>query len=80
MLLDISGASKNRSKINCKKVDGSRKVIKIVRDVVQLVLLSPKFHSASENTAVRIGYIYLPKFYRDFDENARNCSDDVKKK
>ena len=29
--------------------------------------------------AVRIGYIYLPKFYRDFDENARNCSDDVKK-
>ena len=28
----------------------------------------------------KVGYINVPKFYRDFDdENARNCSDDVKK-
>jgi carboxyl-terminal processing protease len=29
---------------------------------------------------IKIGYIYLPKFYRDFEgTNQRNCTDDVKK-
>ena len=76
----IRGPKGTEVKLTVKKVDGSRKVIKIVRDVVQI---GASFAKSSilqvKNMAVRIGYIYLPKFYRDFDENARNCSDDVKK-
>ncbi|MBI2518921.1 MAG: carboxy terminal-processing peptidase [Bdellovibrio sp.] len=76
----IRGPKGTEVKLTVKKVDGTRKVIKIVRDVVQI---GASFAKSSilqvKNMGVRVGYIYLPKFYRDFDENARNCSDDVKK-
>ena len=76
----IRGPKGTEVKLTVKKVDGSRKVISIVRDVVQIGASFAKSSVLQEkNTSVKIGYIYLPKFYRDFDENARNCSDDVKK-
>ncbi|HAZ12321.1 MAG TPA: tail-specific protease [Bdellovibrionales bacterium] len=76
----IRGPKGTEVKLTVKKVDGTRKVIKIVRDVVQI---GASFAKSSilqvKNMGVRVGYIHLPKFYRDFDENARTCSDDVKK-
>ena len=66
--------------LGVKKVDGARKVIKITRDVVQI---GASFAKSSilqhKNLDVKVGYIYVPKFYRDFEDNARNCSDDVRK-
>jgi carboxyl-terminal processing protease len=32
-----------------------------------------------KNTDAKIGYIQLPKFYRDFENSTINCTDDVKK-
>lgn len=67
--------------LTVKKTDGTVKEISIVRDIVILeetfaksaILTDPK----SEE---RFGYIYLPKFYVDFDNpKGRRCSFDVKK-
>jgi carboxyl-terminal processing protease len=65
--------------LTVKKKDGSIKDISIVRDVViteegfaKSLILDGK--SAGE----KIGYIYLPRFYADFnDRNGRFCSTDV---
>jgi carboxyl-terminal processing protease len=32
-----------------------------------------------KNSDVKVGYIELPKFYRDFENSSVNCTDDVKK-
>jgi len=76
----IRGPKNTQVKLTVKKVDGSRKTIAITRDVVQI---GASFAKSSilemKGLNKKIGYIHLPKFYRDFDENQRNCSDDVKK-
>jgi carboxyl-terminal processing protease len=62
------------------KMDGSRKDIPIVRDVVEIEATFAR-GSVVEKDGKKIGYIRLPKFYVDFNRNneiSRNCADDVK--
>ncbi len=76
----IRGQKGTEVRLTVKKVDGSRKVIKIVRDVVQI---AESFAKSSvikhKKLGKKVGYIKLPKFYRDFGDISRNCTDDVKK-
>lgn len=77
----IRGKKGTEVRLTVKKADGTRKVIPIVRDIVQVGESFAK-SSVLEYKGVnkKFGYIHLPKFYRDFgDDQKRNCSDDVKK-
>lgn len=78
----IRGPKGTTVKLKVKRVDGTTKTIAIVRDEVVIedayvkstILKHKKLNK-------RIGYIHVPKFYRDFQkqDGGRNCSDDVKK-
>ena len=74
----IRGKKNTEVKLTVKKVDGTRKVISIVRDVVQVGATYAK-SSVLEHPKIdaKIGYIYLPKFYRDFN-GGPNCTEDVR--
>ncbi|MCT4642015.1 MAG: carboxy terminal-processing peptidase [Bacteriovoracaceae bacterium] len=76
----IRGKKGTVVKLTVKKPDGSTKVIEIIRDEVVIEESYVK-HSVIENKklGVKVGYINVPKFYRDFsDPKGRNCSTDVK--
>ncbi len=66
--------------LTVRKLDGTRKVIPIIRDVVEI---SASFAKSSvithKESNLRLGYITVPKFYRDFDGDGRNCTDDVRR-
>lgn len=66
--------------LNVKKADGSRKSIPIVRDVVEVEATYAKA-SVLEHKDVKgkIGYINVPTFYRDFENNTKSCTQDVLK-
>ncbi|MEO5646979.1 MAG: carboxy terminal-processing peptidase [Chitinophagaceae bacterium] len=75
----IRGASKGSEvRLTLKKVDGSTKVVSLMRDEIRL---EDKFaKSAIINSTNKIGYIYLPEFYVNFERpNAPKCSEDVAK-
>ncbi len=76
----IRGPKGTEVRLTVKKPDGKRKVIKIIRDVVQI---GASFAKSSileyEDLKTKIGYISLPKFYRDFSQTEVNCTQDVKK-
>lgn len=67
--------------LKVKKPEGTKKTISIVRDKVVLEESYVKSSTLElEGTKTKVGYIFVPKFYRDFqDTNGRNSSDDVKK-
>lgn len=77
----IRGKKGTKVTLSVRKAIGEVKDITIVRDIVILeetyakgVILKMK------NEKETIGYIKLPKFYRDFKDNkARNTTDDVRK-
>jgi len=62
-----------------KASNGSEKVITIVRDVVIMEEGFAKSLILNEGSAEqdRIGYIYLPKFYADFESGRTSCAQDV---
>jgi carboxyl-terminal processing protease len=63
-------------KLTVRRLDGSTKVITIVRDEIKLDDTFAK--SAIINGDHKVGYIYLPEFYVDFaDPNGAKCSEDV---
>lgn len=65
-------------RLTIKKVDGTIKVISIIRDEIKLDDTFAR--SAIINGQNRIGYIYLPEFYFPVDNPAgQKCSDDVAK-
>ncbi|MDX5325125.1 MAG: carboxy terminal-processing peptidase [Bacteroidota bacterium] len=73
----IRGPKGTEVRLTVKKRDGSRKVIPITRDVVEIE--STFARSAIIGTEQKIGYIRLPKFYVDFySSNNHNCAEDVK--
>lgn len=76
----IRGKKGTIVKLTVKKIDGTIKVIPIERDVV--IIEETYAKSAiltSKDGKTRVGYIYLPKFYADFnDKTGRFCSKDVK--
>ncbi len=76
----IRGKKGTLIQLTVKKANGSTKVIPIIRDTIVLnktyarsVVL--QFHNK------RYGYLYLPKFYRDFNNksSSRSSSEDVHK-
>ena len=75
----IRGAQKGSEvRLTLKKADGSLKVVPILRDKISLDDTFAK--SAIVNGAHKIGYIYLPEFYADFDDpSARRSATDVAK-
>lgn len=77
----IRGKKGTEVRLTVKKVDGTIKTISIIRDVVvfeERYARSLILDGAAEGE--RIGYIYLPGFYADFeDRNGRFSADDVEK-
>lgn len=65
-------------RLTVRKPDGSVKVVVLKRDEIKLDDTFAK--SAVINGEHKIGYIYLPEFYMDFENpNGPRCSDDVAK-
>jgi len=78
----IRGKKGTVVKLTVKKVDGTIKVISIVRDVVVIEATYAKsVIVTTKDTKKRIGYIYLPSFYVNFNEKdgGRRSSTDVLK-
>jgi len=75
----IRGAKKGSEvRLTVRRMDGSVKVISILRDEIKLDDTFAK--SAIINGDHKIGYIYLSEFYVDFaDPNGAKCSEDVAK-
>ena len=74
----IRGKKNTEVKLTVKKVDGTRKVISIIRDVVRVGATYAKSSVIThKNLSGKFGYIYLPKFYRDFS-GGPNCTDHVR--
>ncbi len=73
----IRGEKGTTVRLQVKKISGEEKEISIVRDVVEIqetYARSTTFKDQDQS----YGYIYLPGFYRDFDEGVnRNSTDDV---
>ncbi len=76
----IRGKKGTEVRLTVKKADGTIIIIPIVRD--EVIIAETYAKSAvvkNPKTNEKIGYIYLPKFYADFnDKNGRRCSKDVK--
>ncbi len=73
----IRGTKGSEVKLTLKKADGSVKVVSIIRDEI---VQDESFARSVivKNEKGRIGYIYLPAFYIDFDDPRKNrCSVDV---
>ncbi len=80
----IRGPKGSEVRLTVKKVDGPTVVISIIRDVVQLEETFVKSAVLEDDNHDKYGYIKIPTFYRDFQENGpggdgRNVTDDVKK-
>ncbi|MEO6316136.1 MAG: carboxy terminal-processing peptidase [Chitinophagaceae bacterium] len=75
----IRGKKGTEVRLTLRKVDGSIKVVKIIRDeIVQDETFARS--SIVSNGKAKIGFIYLPEFYADFDDpKGRRCADDVAK-
>lgn len=75
----IRGAEKGSEvKLTVRRIDGSVKVISLLRDEIKLDDTFAK--SAIINGDHKVGYIYLPEFYIDFaNPNGAKCSEDVAK-
>lgn len=73
----IRGNKGTTVSLTLKKVDGTIKVVQIVREELKLEDTFTKSAVIQEGTK-RTGYIYLPKFYTSFGEaSGRSCADDV---
>ena len=73
----IRGSEKGTEvRLTIRRVDGSVRVVSILRDDIKLEDTYVK--SAIINGENRIGYIYLPEFYADFEHpNGPRCAADV---
>ena len=73
----IRGSEKGSEvRITFKRIDGSTKTITLLRD--EIVLEDTYAKSAIINGESKIGYIYLPEFYANFqDPKGRRCAEDV---
>lgn len=77
----IRGKKGTKVRLLVKKVDGSTKEINIIRDVVEFEESYVKSLILDGATPEeKIGYVYLPKFYADFQRaDGRFCAPDVAK-
>jgi carboxyl-terminal processing protease len=76
----IRGKKGTEVRLTIKKVDGSRKTISIIRDEIEVAASFAKSSVLQyKDMDTKVGYIQLPKFYRDFENSIINCTDDVRK-
>ncbi|GAC1600508.1 MAG: carboxy terminal-processing peptidase [Chitinophagaceae bacterium] len=75
----IRGKKGTEVHLTLKKSDGTIKVVKLIRDeIVQDETFARS--SIVSNGKAKIGFIFLPEFYADFDDpKGRRCADDVAK-
>jgi carboxyl-terminal processing protease len=73
----IKGTKGTEVRLTVKKVDGTIKVISIIRDIVEIEETYAK-SSIVEKSGTKYGVIYLPKFYIDFeDRDGRDAGKDI---
>lgn len=73
----IKGPKGTEVRLTVKKVDGTIKIISIIRDIVEIEETYAK-SSILEKNGLKYGIIYLPKFYIDFENNdSRDAGKDV---
>ena len=73
----IKGPKGTEVRLTVKKVDGTIKIITIIRDIVEIEETYAK-SSIIEKNGLKYGVIYLPKFYIDFDDKAgRDAGKDI---
>lgn len=75
----IRGKKGTEVRLTLKKVDGSVRIVKIIRDEI---IQDETFAKSSivSNGKSKVGYIFLREFYADFDDpKGRRCADDVAK-
>ena len=73
----IKGPKGTEVRLTVKRVDGTIKVISIIRDIVEIEETYAK-SSVVEKNGIKYGIIYLPKFYIDFENNdSRDAGKDV---
>lgn len=80
----IRGPKGKAVSITVKKSDGTTKVLRIVRDVVQIEETFVKSTVLESSAGHKTGYIHIPSFYRDFEgtrngSQGRNSTDDTLK-
>jgi carboxyl-terminal processing protease len=75
----IRGSKGTEVKLTLKKADGTIKIVSLLRDrIVQEETFARS--AIVKNGSQKIGYIYLPEFYADFENpNGARCSIDVAK-
>ncbi|RPD46813.1 tail-specific protease [Hymenobacter sediminis] len=75
----IKGKKGTEVRLTVKKPDASTKIISIIRDVVVIEETYAQSATINEN-GTKLGYIKLPNFYADFNDNGgRSSAADVKK-
>jgi carboxyl-terminal processing protease len=80
----IRGKKGTEVRLTVKKPDGTRLVVPIIRDVVQIEESFVKSTTLTDEESGRTyGYIKIPAFYRDFEKTqnggkGRNSTDDVR--
>lgn len=73
----IRGNKGTTVKLTVKKVDGSLRIIPIIRGEVLREEVFAK-SAIIEDKGNKTGYIYLPEFYADFNKiNGRRCAEDI---
>jgi carboxyl-terminal processing protease len=73
----IKGPKGTEVRLTVKRVDGSIKVISIVREIVEIEETYAKSSIVNKN-GKKYGVIYLPKFYIDFEnKDSRDAAKDV---
>ena len=73
----IKGPKGTEVRLTVKKVDGTIKVISIIRDIVETEETFAK-SSIIEKGGMKFGIIYLPKFYIDFEnKESRDAGKDI---
>lgn len=73
----IKGPKGSEVRLTVKKVDGTIKIISIVRDIVEIEETYAKSSIVNKN-GLKYGVIYLPKFYIDFEnKDGRDAGKDI---
>jgi carboxyl-terminal processing protease len=76
----IRGKKGAEVRLTLKKTDGTTKVVSLIRDEIIQDELTFARSAIVNSPKGKIGYIYLPEFYADFDNpNGARCSIDVAK-
>jgi len=73
----IKGPKGSEVRLTVKKVDGTIKIISIIRDIVEIEETYAK-SSIVDRNGLKYGVIYLPKFYIDFENaDGRDAGKDI---